>query len=72
MASLDYLQVSAFKAQLVHAVQNAQETAPAPGRIPGLALVSEPIRIQTYTGMVAFFGNQNKLGYCLARGSIGF
>ncbi|XP_060550424.1 tumor protein p63-regulated gene 1 protein [Pantherophis guttatus] len=65
-------QVSAFQAQLLQAVQSAQEMSPAPGRIPGVVLVSEPIRIQTYTGMMAFFGNQNKLGYCLARGSIGF
>ncbi|XP_039225039.1 tumor protein p63-regulated gene 1 protein [Crotalus tigris] len=65
-------QVSNFQTQLVQAVQNAQRMEPAPGRSPRVALVSEPICIQTYIGMMAFFGNQNKLGYCLARGSVGF
>ncbi|XP_063162309.1 tumor protein p63-regulated gene 1 protein [Candoia aspera] len=65
-------QVSAFKAQLAQAVQNAQRMDPVRGSSGGVAVVNEPIVIQTYTGLMAFFENKNKLGYCLARGSIGF
>ncbi|XP_062987481.1 tumor protein p63-regulated gene 1 protein [Elgaria multicarinata webbii] len=65
-------QIPTFMAQLVQAVQNAQRKAPASGKTNGVAVVNEPIPIQTYTGLMSFLGNRNKLGYSLARGSFGF
>uniref|UniRef100_A0A8D0DSC4 Tumor protein p63 regulated 1 n=1 Tax=Salvator merianae TaxID=96440 RepID=A0A8D0DSC4_SALMN len=65
-------EVSTFSTQLVQAVQRAQRKDPAPGRTAGVAVVNEPIYIQTYTGLMSFLGNRNKLGYSLARGSFGF
>ncbi|XP_060622739.2 tumor protein p63-regulated gene 1 protein [Anolis sagrei] len=65
-------QLSAFTSQLVPAVQNAQRKDPVPGRTTGIEVVDEPIFIDTLTGLMSFFGNRNKLGYSLARGSFGF
>ncbi|XP_008578309.1 PREDICTED: tumor protein p63-regulated gene 1 protein [Galeopterus variegatus] len=42
------------------------------GRGKKLTVLTEPILINTYTGLMSFIGNRNKLGYSLARGSIGF
>ncbi|KAH0624227.1 hypothetical protein JD844_007801 [Phrynosoma platyrhinos] len=65
-------QISTFTTQLVQAVQNAQRKDPVAGRSDGAAVVNEPILIETYTGLMSFLGNRNKLGYSLARGSFGF
>ncbi|XP_074046756.1 tumor protein p63-regulated gene 1 protein [Macrotis lagotis] len=64
--------MSEFIAKLVPAVENAHKTSSRPGRGKGVMVTSEPIRIETYTGLMSFIGNRNKLGYSLARGSIGF
>uniref|UniRef100_F7FUV1 Tumor protein p63 regulated 1 n=1 Tax=Monodelphis domestica TaxID=13616 RepID=F7FUV1_MONDO len=64
--------MSAFTAQLVPAVQNAHKTSSEPGRGKGVMVSTEPILIETYTGLMSFIGNRNKLGYSLARGSVGF
>ncbi|XP_072852469.2 tumor protein p63-regulated gene 1 protein [Pogona vitticeps] len=65
-------QLSTFTDQLVLAVQKAQRKDPVPGRTAGVVMVNEPIPIQTFTGLMAFLGNRNKLGYSLARGFVGF
>ncbi|XP_061493596.1 tumor protein p63-regulated gene 1 protein isoform X2 [Rhineura floridana] len=65
-------QIPTFTAQLVQAVQNAQRTDPAPGQTGRVVVANEPILIETYTGLMSFLGNRNKLGYSLARGSFGF
>ncbi|XP_067417123.1 tumor protein p63-regulated gene 1 protein [Emydura macquarii macquarii] len=65
-------QMSAFTAELVQAVQTAQSKNPAPGRTNGVVVLNQPLLIDTYTGLMSFIGNRNKLGYSLARGSIGF
>ncbi|XP_020844709.1 tumor protein p63-regulated gene 1 protein [Phascolarctos cinereus] len=64
--------MSAFIAKLVCAVQNAHKSSSRPGRGQEMMVSTEPILIQTYTGLMSFIGNCNKLGYSLARGSIGF
>ncbi|XP_027704532.1 tumor protein p63-regulated gene 1 protein [Vombatus ursinus] len=64
--------MSAFIAKLVSAVQNAHKTSSGPGRGQEVMVSTEPILMETYTGLMSFIGNRNKLGYSLARGSIGF
>ncbi|XP_077204123.1 tumor protein p63-regulated gene 1 protein [Paroedura picta] len=66
----DICQISAFTSQLVPAVRNVQTKDPA--RTEGVRVEYEPIPIETYTGLMSFIGNRNKLGYSLARGSVGF
>uniref|UniRef100_A0A8C6AK01 Tumor protein p63 regulated 1 n=1 Tax=Monodon monoceros TaxID=40151 RepID=A0A8C6AK01_MONMO len=54
---------SGFMSKLVPAIQNAHRDSTGSGRGKGL--------IETYTGLMSFTGNCNKLGYSLA-GSVGF
>ncbi|XP_003477133.1 tumor protein p63-regulated gene 1 protein [Cavia porcellus] len=69
---LTLCKLSGFTSKLVPAIQNAQKNSTAPGREKGLMVLTQPILIETYTGLMSFIGNRNKLGYSLARGSIGF
>ncbi|XP_055978047.1 tumor protein p63-regulated gene 1 protein [Sorex fumeus] len=64
--------LAGLKSKLVPAIQNAQKNSPGSGREKELMVLTEPILIETYTGLMSFIGNRNKLGYSLARGSIGF
>lgn len=66
------LQLSGFTSKLVPAIQNTHKNSTGSGRGEGLTVLAEPILIETYTGLMSFIGNRNKLGYSLARGSIGF
>ena len=66
------LQLSGFTSKLVPAIQNTHKNSTESGRGKGLTVLTEPILIETYTGLMSFIGNRNKLGYSLARGSIGF
>ncbi|XP_059847326.1 tumor protein p63-regulated gene 1 protein [Hypanus sabinus] len=61
-----------FKEKLAEAVQRAHEVDPVPGRANGAVVLDRPISIETYVGVVSLISNQNKLGYSLARGSVGF
>ncbi|KAM3930428.1 tumor protein p63-regulated gene 1 protein isoform 1-T2 [Leptodactylus fuscus] len=65
-------QISVFNDQLVKAVQEAHKTNPVPGRANGALILNQPLLIETYVGFMSFIGNRNKLGYSLARGSVGF
>ncbi|XP_051873844.1 tumor protein p63-regulated gene 1 protein [Pristis pectinata] len=65
-------QLENFKDQLARAVQRAYEVEPVPGRANGLIILDRPIPIETYIGVISLISNQNKLGYSLARGSVGF
>ncbi|XP_074860109.1 tumor protein p63-regulated gene 1 protein isoform X2 [Carettochelys insculpta] len=65
-------QMSEFTAQLLQAVQSAQRKNPAPGRTSGVVVLNQPLLIENHVGLMSFIGNRNKLGYSLARGSIGF
>ncbi|XP_038605663.1 tumor protein p63-regulated gene 1 protein [Tachyglossus aculeatus] len=64
--------MSAFTAKLLPAVENAHKDTMGPRRGKGVIVLTEPILIETYTGIMSFIGNRNKLGYSLARGSVGF
>ena len=66
------LQSSGFMSKLVPAIQNAHRNSTGSGRGKGLMVLTEPVLIETYTGLMSFTGNCNKLGYSLARGSVGF
>ncbi|EPY78137.1 hypothetical protein CB1_001118031 [Camelus ferus] len=69
---LEICKLSGFTSKLVPAIQNAHKDSTGSGRGKGLMVITEPILIETYTGLMSFIGNRNKLGYSLARGSIGF
>ncbi|XP_062033511.1 tumor protein p63-regulated gene 1 protein isoform X3 [Lepus europaeus] len=69
---LEICKLSGFTSKLVPAIQNAHKNATGSSRGKGLVVLTEPIVIETYTGLMSFIGNRNKLGYSLARGSIGF
>ncbi|XP_053315501.1 tumor protein p63-regulated gene 1 protein [Spea bombifrons] len=64
--------LSSFNNHLVDAVQAAHKADPVPGRANGALILNQPLLIETYVGVLSFIGNRNKLGYSLARGSVGF
>ncbi|XP_072246185.1 tumor protein p63-regulated gene 1 protein [Leuresthes tenuis] len=64
--------IQKFVEQLRGAAQKAHTVKPVPGRANGVMLLKQPIHIDTYVGAMSFLGNQNKLGYCMARGNVGF
>ncbi|KAM8770528.1 tumor protein p63-regulated gene 1 protein [Rhynchonycteris naso] len=69
---LKICKLSEFTSKLVPAIQNALKSSSVSGNGKGLMVLTEPILIETYMGLMSFIGNSNKLGYSLARGSIGF
>ncbi|EPQ16744.1 Tumor protein p63-regulated protein 1 protein [Myotis brandtii] len=69
---LEICKLSGFISKLVPAIQNALKSSSGSGGGKELMVLTEPILIETYMGLMSFIGNRNKLGYSLARGSIGF
>ncbi|KAM5154586.1 tumor protein p63-regulated gene 1 protein isoform 4-T11 [Callospermophilus lateralis] len=69
---LEICKLSGFTSKLVSAIQNARKNSAGSGREKELMVLTQPILIETYTGLMSFIGNRNKLGYSLARGSVGF
>ncbi|KAG8445067.1 hypothetical protein GDO86_010002 [Hymenochirus boettgeri] len=65
-------QISSLADRLVQAVQEAHRETPVPGRANGVLFLKQPNLIETYVGITSFIANRNKLGYSLARGSVGF
>ncbi|KAM4739557.1 tumor protein p63-regulated gene 1 protein [Anableps anableps] len=64
--------IQTFSERLKDAAQNAHTRKPVPGKANGVLVLQQPIYIEAYVGAMAFLGNQNKLGYCMARGNLGF
>ncbi|KAM5292818.1 tumor protein p63-regulated gene 1 protein [Ctenodactylus gundi] len=69
---LEICKLSEFTSKLIPAIRNAHKNSHGSGRGKGLMVLNQPILIETYMGLMSFIGNRNKLGYSLARGSIGF
>ncbi|XP_048398370.1 tumor protein p63-regulated gene 1 protein isoform X1 [Stegostoma tigrinum] len=65
-------QLENFKIQLSQAVQKAYQLDPVPGRANGALILNHSITIDSYVGVMSIISNQNRLGYSLARGSVGF
>ncbi|XP_060775800.1 tumor protein p63-regulated gene 1 protein [Neoarius graeffei] len=65
-------ELHSFKEQLIATAQKAHSLNPVPGKANGVLFLSQPILIEAYVGLMSTLGNQNKLGYCLARGNVGF
>ncbi|XP_003973873.2 tumor protein p63-regulated gene 1 protein [Takifugu rubripes] len=64
--------IDKFREQLMNAAQKVHAVKPVPGKANGILLLNQNIQIEAYVGLMSFIGNQNKLGYCMARGNIGF
>ncbi|KAM4574329.1 tumor protein p63-regulated gene 1 protein [Fundulus diaphanus] len=64
--------IQTFSEKLRDAAQKAHTRKPIPGKANGVLVLQQPIYIEAYVGAMAFLGNQNKLGYCMARGNLGF
>ncbi|XP_013837732.1 tumor protein p63-regulated gene 1 protein isoform X1 [Sus scrofa] len=69
---IEICKLSGFTCKLIPAIRNAHKNSTGCEGGKGLIVLTEPILIETYTGLMSFIGNRNKLGYALARGSIGF
>lgn len=65
-------QVEKFREQLKDAAQKVHTLKPVPGKANGVLVLNQPIEIDAYVGFMSFLGNENKLGYCMARGNLGF
>uniref|UniRef100_A0A3Q3VWC8 HSac2 domain-containing protein n=1 Tax=Mola mola TaxID=94237 RepID=A0A3Q3VWC8_MOLML len=65
-------QIEKFREQLKDAAQKIHTMRPVPGKANGVLILNQEIQIEAYMGLMSFLGNQNKLGYCMARGNIGF
>ncbi|XP_034387373.1 tumor protein p63-regulated gene 1 protein isoform X2 [Cyclopterus lumpus] len=61
-----------FRERLKEAAQKAHAMKPFPGKANGVLVLNQRIHIQAYVGLMSLIGNQNRLGYCMARGNIGF
>ncbi|KAM6921817.1 tumor protein p63-regulated gene 1 protein [Xenentodon cancila] len=64
--------IEKFSEQLKDAAGKAHSIKPVPGKANGVLILKQPIHIDAYVGATSFLGNQNKLGYSMARGNLGF
>ncbi|KAE8294426.1 Tumor protein p63-regulated gene 1-like protein [Larimichthys crocea] len=61
-----------FREHLKVAAQKAHATKPVPGKANGVLVLKQDLHIDAYVGLMSFLGNQNRLGYCMARGNLGY
>ncbi|CAJ1059828.1 tumor protein p63-regulated gene 1 protein [Xyrichtys novacula] len=64
--------INSFREKLKEAAQKVHIMKPVPGKANGVLLLNQEIHIDAYVGLMSFLGNQNKLGYCMARGNVGY
>lgn len=64
--------IQSFREKLKDAAQKVHALKPVPGKANGVLVLNQNIPIDAYVGLMSFLGNQNKLGYCMARGNIGY
>ncbi|XP_076582526.1 tumor protein p63-regulated gene 1 protein [Chaetodon auriga] len=64
--------IHSFREQLKDAAQKLHAMKPVPGKANGVLVLNQNLHIEAYMGLMSFLGNQNKLGYSMARGNIGF
>ncbi|XP_075411741.1 tumor protein p63-regulated gene 1 protein [Tenrec ecaudatus] len=69
---LEMCQMSGLTSKLIPTIEKAHKNSTGSGSKKEFRVLMEPILIETYMGLMSFIGNRNKLGYSLARGSIGF
>lgn len=65
-------QIQKFREHLKDAAQKSHALRPVPGKANGVLVLNQDVQVEAYVGLMSFIGNQNKLGYCMARGNIGF
>ncbi|CAM9843238.1 unnamed protein product [Lampetra planeri] len=65
-------QLEKFREALIEATKRAHTANPIPGRANGVLVLEKPVLIEAVVGLMSTINNQSRLGYCLARGSVGF
>uniref|UniRef100_A0A8B9SFF0 Uncharacterized protein n=1 Tax=Apteryx owenii TaxID=8824 RepID=A0A8B9SFF0_APTOW len=70
--SISAIRLCLHSVQLAQAVKRTQSETPALGRAGRATVLRHPLHTDTYTGLLAFWGDQHKLGYLIAHGNLGF
>lgn len=65
-------QIHTFQEKLRETALKLHALKPVPGKANGIMVLNQEILIETYVGLMSFLGNENKLGYSMARGNIGY
>ncbi|KAM9384055.1 tumor protein p63-regulated gene 1 protein [Pholidichthys leucotaenia] len=68
----DVCDIHKFREQLKTAAEKAHAVMPIPGKANGVMSINQSILIEAYVGLMSFLGNENHMGYCMARGNVGF
>lgn len=64
--------IHTFQEKLRETALKLHALKPVPGKANGIMVLNQEILIETYVGLMSFLGNENKLGYSMARGNIGY
>lgn len=65
-------QIHTFREKLRETALKLHTLKPVPGKANGIMVLNQEILIEAYVGLMSFLGNENKLGYSMARGNLGF
>lgn len=65
-------QIHIFWEKLRETALKLHTLKPVPGKANGIMVLNQEILIEAYVGLMSFLGNENKLGYSMARGNLGF